>query len=128
MVDIEVEDGTQKDSSPKETKTSIQKLPVTEQISSINDHSSKCLATPAVRRLIKENNLSLQQIQGTGKDGRVLKEDVLKYLGMAVSSIEEAVADTFNGAAKHGSQATFVVTPLDRIYLLFLVPAKTYRG
>ncbi|KAF2761556.1 branched-chain alpha-keto acid dehydrogenase E2 component [Pseudovirgaria hyperparasitica] len=37
------------------------------------------LATPAVRHMIKERNLDITRIQGTGKDGRVLKEDVQKH-------------------------------------------------
>ncbi|XP_076440666.1 lipoamide acyltransferase component of branched-chain alpha-keto acid dehydrogenase complex, mitochondrial-like [Babylonia areolata] len=40
----------------------------------------KVLATPAVRRLAMENNITLNDIAGTGKDGRVLKEDILKFL------------------------------------------------
>lgn len=38
------------------------------------------LATPAVRGLLKEHSLTIEDITGTGKDGRVLKEDVYKYL------------------------------------------------
>ena len=38
------------------------------------------LATPAVRGLLKEHNLIIEDIHGTGKDGRVLKEDVYKHL------------------------------------------------
>ncbi|KAG1467555.1 hypothetical protein G6F56_004350 [Rhizopus delemar] len=34
------------------------------------------LATPAVRRLAKENNVDLNTIKGTGKEGRILKEDI----------------------------------------------------
>ena len=42
--------------------------------------NSASLATPAVRGLLKEHSLVLEDIQGTGKDGRVLKEDVLKHV------------------------------------------------
>ena len=38
------------------------------------------LATPAVRGLLKEHNLKIEDIEGTGRDGRVLKEDVYKHL------------------------------------------------
>lgn len=37
------------------------------------------LATPAVRHLTKELNINIEDIPGTGKDGRVLKEDVQRY-------------------------------------------------
>jgi len=36
--------------------------------------------TPAVRRLVKELSLDASAIQGTGKDGRILKSDVMRYL------------------------------------------------
>ncbi|WP_198245092.1 2-oxoglutarate dehydrogenase complex dihydrolipoyllysine-residue succinyltransferase [methane-oxidizing endosymbiont of Gigantopelta aegis] len=36
--------------------------------------------SPAVRRLIQENQLDPQKILGTGKHGRILKTDVLDYL------------------------------------------------
>ena len=37
------------------------------------------LATPAVRGLLKELNVNIVDVTGTGRDGRVLKDDVLKY-------------------------------------------------
>ncbi|KAE9417547.1 hypothetical protein Angca_005198 [Angiostrongylus cantonensis] len=43
--------------------------------------SGKVLATPAVRRVAMENKVDLKKVKGSGKDGRVLKEDVLKFLG-----------------------------------------------
>jgi len=42
--------------------------------------TGKVLSTPAVRRLARENALDLALVSGTGKAGRVLKEDLLRYL------------------------------------------------
>ncbi|XP_030382311.1 lipoamide acyltransferase component of branched-chain alpha-keto acid dehydrogenase complex, mitochondrial [Scaptodrosophila lebanonensis] len=38
-------------------------------------------ATPAVRRIAMENKVDLSQVPPTGRNGRVLKGDVLEYLG-----------------------------------------------
>jgi len=37
------------------------------------------LSTPAVRNLAKQHGVDLNDVKGTGKDGRILKEDVLQY-------------------------------------------------
>lgn len=47
------------------------------------------LATPAVRRIAHENNVNLKQVTPTGKLGRVLKSDVLEYLNIVPSTIDE---------------------------------------
>lgn len=48
------------------------------------------IATPAVRHLSKEFKVDITQIQGTGKDGRVLKEDVYKFAQQRDSPATEA--------------------------------------
>lgn len=62
-----------------------------------NDSSSD--ASPAVRRLLKEHNLEASEITGTGKEGRITKEDVNAFLSSKISAkapqtpaIEQAVA------------------------------------
>ncbi|XP_042875214.1 lipoamide acyltransferase component of branched-chain alpha-keto acid dehydrogenase complex, mitochondrial-like [Penaeus japonicus] len=40
----------------------------------------KILTTPAVRRIAMEHKIDLYDVQGTGKEGRILKEDLLQYL------------------------------------------------
>jgi len=42
--------------------------------------SAEANASPSVRKIMAENNLSESQITGTGKNGRILKEDVEKAL------------------------------------------------
>ncbi|MDQ7731360.1 2-oxo acid dehydrogenase subunit E2 [Halomonas sp. SpR1] len=47
----------------------------------------KVPASPAVRRLVREHSLQLTEIAGSGKDGRVLKEDVLAHLDQASQAV-----------------------------------------
>jgi 2-oxoglutarate dehydrogenase E2 component (dihydrolipoamide succinyltransferase) len=37
-------------------------------------------SSPLVRRMARENNLDLRRITGSGSDGRITKEDVLRYM------------------------------------------------
>lgn len=47
--------------------------------------------SPAVRKLINDNNLDAASITGTGKDGRIIKDDVLKFIeGGAVAASTSA--------------------------------------
>ncbi|OAA49253.1 dihydrolipoamide branched chain transacylase E2 [Metarhizium rileyi] len=62
------------------------------------------LATPAVRHLSKELNVDIMEIDGTGKDGRVLKEDIYKF----VKSREEDGGDS---AGTQGRAAAPLPTP-----------------
>jgi 2-oxoisovalerate dehydrogenase E2 component (dihydrolipoyl transacylase) len=45
-----------------------------------NSSDNSILATPAIRHLLKTHNIDISQITGTGKDQRILREDVLKYI------------------------------------------------
>ena len=45
------------------------------------------LATPAVRGMLKEHGITIENVQGTGRDGRVLKEDVQRFLSERDSGV-----------------------------------------
>lgn len=42
----------------------------------VQDYAQRALATPAVRRIAREQQIDLQRVKGSGKNGRVLKEDL----------------------------------------------------
>lgn len=82
LVDIQLDGGSEPQVTGTKTVTSIPEEPAapatvetpgTSRTSSANN----VLATPAVRRLAKELQISLNDVQGTGKDGRILKEDLI---------------------------------------------------
>ena len=84
----------------------------------LGKHAS--LATPAVRGMLKELKLKIEDIEGTGREGRVLKEDVQKHAE----------------AAKQASKSTTPsATPLalpshsfeDRIHTLTPVQSGMYK-
>jgi pyruvate dehydrogenase E2 component (dihydrolipoamide acetyltransferase) len=45
--------------------------------------------SPLVRKLARENNVDLSEIQGTGLEGRITKEDVLNYLAQRSARASE---------------------------------------
>jgi 2-oxoglutarate dehydrogenase E2 component (dihydrolipoamide succinyltransferase) len=48
------------------------------------------ILTPAVRRLVKEMNIDPSKVTGTGKEGRILKSDVMRYLDEQKNQSAEA--------------------------------------
>jgi len=59
--------------------------------------TEKLRSSPLVRRIARDNNLDLRQLQGTGAGGRITKEDALKFLaengaGASAPAVAPAVA------------------------------------
>ncbi|KMQ91448.1 lipoamide acyltransferase component of branched-chain alpha-keto acid dehydrogenase mitochondrial [Lasius niger] len=61
----------------------------TDETESQDKFAEKVLTTPAVRRIAMESNVKLKDVAATGKDGRVLKEDVLAHLRKMTSATAE---------------------------------------
>jgi len=60
------------------------------------------LATPAVRRLSRDHSVDLANVEGTGKEGRITKEDVLRFLDKG--GVERAGSSSASGSAVQNSQ------------------------
>ena len=39
------------------------------------------ILSPAVRKIVVENKIDLQKVRGSGKEGRVLKSDLISMMG-----------------------------------------------
>lgn len=96
LIDFDVEDDVGTEAQPKSEQQSIgaNTSSSSDSSSDSSDESSseenknekkrtnKVLATPAVRRIAAENNVNLTDVQSSGRDGRVLKSDILEHLNL----------------------------------------------
>ena len=83
-LELELEDdatnGTANEIMLVESMAVSPQVPVQNMKRDISANGNKPLATPAVRKLTMDYDLDLSSVEGTGKDGRVLKSDVLQEL------------------------------------------------
>ena len=67
------------------------------------DKDSKELLSPAVRRLLKENNLDGHNIVGTGKNGRVNRNDIMQYLASAEANTQKSSGQLVGTMVPHSN-------------------------
>ena len=48
----------------------------------VNIEKDNQTLSPAVRKIVDENNIDLKSVKGTGKDGRILKGDLINLMGI----------------------------------------------
>ncbi|WP_334029781.1 dihydrolipoyllysine-residue acetyltransferase [Alteromonas sp. P256] len=73
----------------------------------------KVLASPAVRRIARENDIDLLNVSGSGKKGRILKSDVLESTSASASASDRGQSvsgkDTTSAAASAKETSTSAV-------------------
>ena len=67
---------TKEVSVPSVAPSSVKDEPA---VSNTKTDSGKALASPAVRRVARELDINIHQVEGSGKKGRVYKDDVVAY-------------------------------------------------
>ena len=92
LFSIDVDGSDSEEESNKNTAIEVDKVneasPLSDERMPLNNNA---LATPAVRRIARENDLDLSLVPSSGKDGRVLKDDVLNYLNKDALLIKTAI-------------------------------------
>ncbi|MFL0799046.1 MAG: 2-oxoglutarate dehydrogenase complex dihydrolipoyllysine-residue succinyltransferase [Agarilytica sp.] len=77
--------------------------------------AAEVIAAPAARKLAEERGIDLSQVKGTGKDGRITKEDVSKYEKPAAAPAPTAVAPQPAAKAAASAPAGFELPVGDRV-------------
>ena len=66
-------------------------LVLTNEIDDKEKKSSNKTLSPAVRKIVEENNINLNSVQGSGKDGRILKGDLISMMGASPKPSERKI-------------------------------------
>ncbi|KAF9978863.1 hypothetical protein BGZ73_008864 [Actinomortierella ambigua] len=86
-------------------------------------------AAPAVRRIAKENNIDIKSIRGTGKGGRVMKEDILNFIANGGQNAAAAPAAPAPAAAAPTPAAPKVHIPVgeDKVVPLTMIQKAMFK-
>ena len=71
--------------------TKEEPLVLTKELSSSQKKVSEKVLSPAVRKIVKENKIDIQSIEGTGKSGQILKGDLISLMGSAPQPSERKI-------------------------------------
>ncbi|MDF3054113.1 MAG: dihydrolipoamide acetyltransferase [Gammaproteobacteria bacterium] len=71
--------------------------------------------SPAVRRMVTENNLDVTKITGTGKAGRINKEDVLAHMSGGSQLAKSASAEAATSSLEVSGDRTEKRVPMSRL-------------
>ncbi len=71
--------------------------------------------SPSVRRLVDENNLNPSLISGTGRDGRLTKEDVLNHMKSGSPAKQAATTQSSTSAEKRSVQVSAGAREVERV-------------
>lgn len=122
LLDFDVEEDADDSSSDS---SSDEEVEVSQQAVAASVISSgKVLATPAVRRIAMENKVDLRSVKASGRNGRVLKGDVLEFLNIIPEGTVKPHPSIAAQQARTAAAAAPAVKPLELKQAETVVPLK----
>jgi pyruvate dehydrogenase E2 component (dihydrolipoamide acetyltransferase) len=76
------------------------------------DDNRRVIAMPSVRKYAREKGVDIRKVQGTGKNGRVLKEDIDAYLTGGTTTVQEEKAQAQAGVQETNVEEKAVKQPI----------------
>ncbi len=90
----EEEDVSNSEEEDVSNSEEIEPLILTNEIKKEKDSSVQNIKeklSPAVRKIVLENNIDIEKVQGSGKDGRILKGDLIDIMGISPKPSERKI-------------------------------------
>lgn len=79
-IEVEGSEGVPASNKLEQEAETVSALPNNKQENSLSETKGKARYSPAVLKLSQEHNIDLDQINGTGKEGRITRKDLLKVI------------------------------------------------
>ena len=102
-----------------ESGQNVEKTPVNEEKAPVKaetapekaepdvDDTKRVIAMPSVRKFARDNDVNIREVKGTGKNGRILKEDIENFLkGGGTVEAEAASVETAEAAVQQDTTAS----------------------
>lgn len=76
------ESGQNVEKAPAKEEKAPENAPekATEKVETVVDETKRVIAMPSVRKFARDNDVNIREVKGTGKNGRILKEDIENFL------------------------------------------------
>jgi len=84
----------------------------TASVTAVTTNITKALASPAVRRVARELDINIHQVAGSGKKGRVYKEDVLNFVNGEQATVSASTSVNTNSTVVNMAENSTRVEPI----------------
>ena len=81
IINLEIEKKTETKNEEPLVLLEEEPLVLTEEIESSQNLNQPVVLSPAVRKMVAEKKINIDEVKGTGKDGRILKGDLISQMG-----------------------------------------------
>ncbi|MFC9538522.1 dihydrolipoamide acetyltransferase family protein [Lysinibacillus sp. NPDC056959] len=91
QVQATAEYGKEVAKAPVEVEQAPEKTPEKTEAVAVTEDNKRIIAMPSVRKFARDNDVNIREVNGTGKNGRILKQDIENFLkGGGVVEVEAA--------------------------------------